>query len=486
MATKAKRAKPGRKDVKRAVNPATGEVVREYENHTPNEVRERVARAHEAFLAWSRKPLAERAGVLRRAADLLEDREERLARLMAEEMGKPFAEGKQEVAKCAWACRHYADAAAGYLADEPVETHGQSAGQSAGQRAGERADECAFVCYRPLGVVLAIMPWNFPFWQVFRFAAPALMAGNGALLKHASSVPACALAIEELLDEAGCPAGLLTNLFVEEDETTRLLEDPRVAAATVTGSVSAGAAIAAKAGAHVKKTVLELGGSDAYVVLEDADLEHAADTCVASRMINGGQSCIAAKRFIVVRSAGDELERLVVDRMRRIRMGPPLEEGVELGPLAREDLRDELHRQVTASVERGARLLTGGRVPEGPGWFYPPTVLGGVCAGMPAWDEELFGPVASITVVEDERDAIRAANDTRFGLGAAVFTTDLRRGERIAREELQAGSCSVNDLVRSDPRLPFGGIKSSGYGRELGAHGIREFTNVKTIRLARP
>jgi succinate-semialdehyde dehydrogenase/glutarate-semialdehyde dehydrogenase len=339
----------------------------------------------------------------------------------------------------------------------------------------------SFVTFQPLGVVLAVMPWNFPYWQVFRFAAPALAAGNASLLKHASNVSGCALAIEAIFEEAGFPTDLFRTALVGSDRVDTLIEHPDVAAVTLTGSTAAGRAVASQAGRHVKKTVLELGGSDAYIILEDADLSQAVATCVASRLINSGQSCIAAKRFIVPRAIRQEFERRFVEEMAAKKMGDPLDELTDVGPLARVDLRDELHRQVRASLDRGARCLLGGTVPEGAGAFYPPTVLTEVRKGMPAFDEELFGPVAAIVPVADEEDAIRAANDSVFGLGAAVFTRNPDRGAEIAAKRLAAGSCFVNAFVRSDPRLPFGGIKQSGYGRELGEYGIKEFVNVKTV-----
>ncbi|MGH8873816.1 MAG: aldehyde dehydrogenase family protein, partial [Acidimicrobiia bacterium] len=335
-----------------------------------------------------------------------------------------------------------------------------------------------------LGVVLAVMPWNFPFWQVFRFAAPGLMAGNAGLLKHASNVSGCALAIEEILSEAGFPKGLFGTLLIPSSRVDRVLEDHRVVAATLTGSDPAGRAVAAKAGALLKKTVLELGGSDPYLVLEDADVAEAARTCAQSRLINSGQSCIAAKRFVVVEEVADEFTERMVDHMSQVVMGDPLDDATQVGPQARHDLRDELHRQVTGSVEAGASLLLGGEVPEGRGAFYPPTVLGAVGAGMPAYDEETFGPVAAVIRVPDGEQAVRVANDTRFGLGAAVFTRDVERGRRIAATRLEAGCCFVNALVASDPRLPFGGVKASGYGRELSDLGIKEFVNAKTVVVA--
>jgi succinate-semialdehyde dehydrogenase/glutarate-semialdehyde dehydrogenase len=422
-------------------------------------------RAERAWLEWRETDFSERAELMRRAAEILRSKAQAYAELMAVEMGKPLPQGKAEAEKCAWACEFYAENAERFLADEPVET---DAGKS-------------YVSYRPLGPVLAIMPWNFPFWQVFRFAAPALMAGNAAVLKHASNVFGCALEIEKIFREAGFPEGLFGTLLIGSGRVKEVIRHPAIRAVTLTGSTPAGKVVAAQAGSVVKKTVLELGGSDPYVVLEDADLELAVETCVNSRLINGGQSCIAAKRFVVVKPVIEEFTERYVETMKAKRMGDPFEPGIDLGPQARVDLRDQLHRQVRRSVAQGARLLLGGKLPDGPGAYYPPTVLAGVAKGMPAYDEELFGPVAAIIEAKDEEDAIRIANDSSFGLGAAVFTRDLERGERIARNRLEAGSCFVNALVRSDPRLPFGGIKESGYGRELSVFGIREFVNIKTV-----
>jgi succinate-semialdehyde dehydrogenase/glutarate-semialdehyde dehydrogenase len=451
--------------VPRSINPTDGSLVREYAEATPGEVATVLAAAPRAFESWRRTSFAERAAVLRRVAALLRERRSDLARLMAVEMGKPVVQGRAEADKCAWVCEHYAGHAERLLAPEESPTDASR----------------SYVAFEPLGPVLAVMPWNFPLWQVFRFAAPALMAGNVGLLKHASNVCGCALAIEDVLHAAGLPREAFRALLVGSSRVGALIEAPEVVAVTLTGSTPAGRAVAAKAGACLKKTVLELGGSDPYVVLEDADLERTAETCAAARLVNGGQSCIAAKRFVVVEPVLRRFEELLVERMRARRVGDPLEEDVDVGPQARRDLRDELVRQVEASVARGARVRLGCAVPEGPGAFYPPSVLSGVVPGMPAFDEELFGPVAAVVAARDEADAIRLANHSAFGLGAAVFTRDLARGERIARHELQAGSCFVNAFVKSDPRLPFGGIRESGYGRELGAFGIREFVNVKTV-----
>ena len=451
-----------------SIDPRTGSLVREYPEATDTEVHAALAAAVAAFDSWRRTSFETRASVMRRAAAVLRERRDVLARLMAVEMGKPVTQGRAEAEKCASVCDFYAERAASLLSPEAAPTE---ASQS-------------YVAFEPLGVVLAVMPWNFPLWQVFRFAAPALMAGNVGLLKHASNVTGCALAIEELFETAGLPKAVFRTLVVPSSRVAALIEAPEVAAVTITGSTPAGRAVAAKAGAQLKKSVLELGGSDAYVVLEDADLDATAEICAASRLINGGQSCIAAKRFIVVEPVLGRFEERLVERMQARRMGDPLDDATAVGPQARRDLRDELDRQVRASVAKGARARLGCAVPEGPGAFYPPSVLGGVTPGMPAFDEELFGPVAAVIAARDEKDAIRLANSTVFGLGAAVFTADRARGERIARQELEAGSCFVNALVRSDPRLPFGGIKQSGYGRELGAFGIREFVNVKTVYVA--
>jgi succinate-semialdehyde dehydrogenase/glutarate-semialdehyde dehydrogenase len=339
----------------------------------------------------------------------------------------------------------------------------------------------SYVTFRPLGAVLAVMPWNFPFWQVFRFAAPAVMAGNVGLLKHASNVCGCALEIESVFTRAGFPPGIFTTLLVASDQVEKIIADPAVKAVTLTGSGAAGRAVARAAGEMLKKTVLELGGSDAYVILEDADLDIAALVCVESRLINSGQSCIAAKRFIVPAPIMRDFERLFIGKMRAKIVGDPLDEATDVGPLARRDLREELHAQVAESVRRGARLLAGGEIAPGLGAFYPPTALAGVAGGMPAYDEEIFGPVAALITASDDADAVRIANDTSFGLGAAVFTRDLAAGERLAARSLEAGSCFVNAPVKSDPRLPFGGIKESGFGRELSHYGIKEFVNIKTV-----
>jgi succinate-semialdehyde dehydrogenase / glutarate-semialdehyde dehydrogenase len=451
-----------------SINPATGETIASYRETTPGEVADIIARSNRAFLDWRRIGFAERAKPMRAAAQLLRDNAPRYGRLMAEEMGKPIRDGIAEAQKCALACDYYAENAERFLAREMVETDARK----------------SFVAFQPLGVVLAVMPWNFPFWQVFRFAAPGLMAGNAAVLKHSSNVSGCAVAIEAVFRDAGFPEDLFRTLLVGSGQVEAIVAHPLVRAVTLTGSGPAGRAVARKAGEMLKKTVLELGGSDAYLVLDDADVELAATVSVKGRMVNSGQSCIAAKRFIVVESVRKRFEELFTARMRAVKMGDPLDETVQIGPQARHDLRDALHEQVKASVARGARLLCGGEIPAGKGAYYPPTVLTDVVPGMPAYEEELFGPVAAVIPVKDEAAGIAAANDSAFGLGGGVFTRDLARGERLAEAAIEAGCVFVNEAVRSDPRLPFGGIKESGYGRELSSYGIREFVNIKTVFIA--
>lgn len=449
----------------KSINPATGEVISTYDEMQPQEIAKTLIRADDAFRSWRETSFAERASLLRKAASILKEDLERYARLMAVEMGKPVRQGRAEVEKCARTCDYYADEAERFLAPEIIESDAAK----------------SYVTFRPLGAVLAVMPWNFPFWQVFRFAAPAVMAGNVGLLKHASNVCGCALEIEAVFRRAGFPEGVFSTLLVASDRVDEIIADPAVRAVTLTGSAPAGRAVARKAGEMLKKTVLELGGSDPYVILGDADLDRAASVCADSRLINSGQSCIAAKRFIVPAPIMKDFEALFVEKMRSKKVGDPLDEATDVGPLARRDLRDELHAQVGESTRRGARCLAGGKISPGPGAFYPPTVLADVARGMPAYDEELFGPVAALIEASDEEHAIRIANDTSFGLGAAVFTRDLAAGERIAAECLEAGSCFLNASVKSDPRLPFGGIRESGYGRELSHYGIKEFVNIKTV-----
>src|SRR5216117_1630018 len=447
-----------------SVNPATGDVVETYEETSPKEIERILAGAQAAFAEWRNTPFTARARSLRNAAQVLKKRKADYARLMTLEMGKPIVQAEAEVDKCAWTCEFFAEHAEGFLAEEPRETDAAR----------------SYVRFDPLGPVLAIMPWNFPFWQVFRFAAPALMAGNAAVLKHASNVPRCALEIERVFRAAGLPEGLFGTVLVGPAAVPALIADARIRAVTLTGSERAGSQVAERAGRELKKTVLELGGSDPFVVLEDADLPRAARTAAAARLMNSGQSCIAAKRFIVVEEVAERFLELFVGEMRARKMGDPLARDTEVGPQARADLRDALHRQVEESVRRGARLLLGGSVPRGRGAFYPPTILAAVDKGMPAFDEETFGPVAAVVCARDEEDAIRLANDSTFGLGASLWTASRERAERLA-PLVEAGSVVVNGLVKSDPRLPFGGIKRSGYGRELSEFGIREFVNVKSV-----
>ena len=448
-----------------SINPATNEEIKTYPEMNKDQIDKIINESHLAFLEWKKTEFSQRTVLMKKAAEVLRSNKDDWAKVMTLEMGKPINQARGEVEKCAWVCDYFAENAENFLEDEIIKSDASK----------------SFVAYNPLGVILAVMPWNFPFWQVFRFAAPNLMAGNAGVLKHSSNVTGCALAIEKIFKEAGFPENLFRTLIVSSKGIKSVIENKHISAVTLTGSVPAGKAVASMAGSVLKKTVLELGGSDPYLVLEDADLEKTADTCVTSRLINGGQSCIAAKRFIVVEQVYDKFEKLFVEKMKGKKMGDPFDENNYLGPQARNDLRDELHLQVTKSVEKGAKLLLGGKIPNLDGAYYPPTVLSGVVSGMPAFDEELFGPVAALIKVKDEKEGIKIANDTNFGLGAAVFTSDMEKGERIAREELQAGACFVNEFVKSDPRLPFGGIKESGYGRELSPFGIKEFVNIKTV-----
>lgn len=448
----------------KSINPANGEIIAEYPEHTPAELDSAAREAASAQSQWRDLPFAGRAAILKKAAALLRQRRDDYGRLMTAEMGKPVVQGRAEAEKCGWVCDYYADNASSMLYPEPVAT---DAGSS-------------YVRFDPLGVILAIMPWNFPFWQLFRCAAPILMAGNGLILKHASNVSGCALAIEQLFSEAGLPAGLFRTVLVRGDGVSRLIDHPLVRGVTLTGSTPAGREVAALAGALIKKSVLELGGSDPYLILPDADLDLAAASCASSRIINSGQSCIAAKRFIVHRAVYDEFVARFTREMAGKKMGDPRDESTDIGPLARLDLRDELHNQVRQSIAQGARILVGGEIPPGPGAWYPPTVLCDVTPEMTAFTEELFGPVAAITPAEDVEMMVELANRSAFGLGAAIYSRDIGRAEALA-EKIQSGSVFINALVKSDPRLPFGGVKESGYGRELAHYGIKEFVNIKTV-----
>lgn len=457
------------KPVFQTVDPATGRKGRAYDGHTADEAATILGQVHAAFPAWRDTPFAERARLMKAAAAILRRRKDEFAALMIAEMGKTLSDGRAEIEKCAANCDFFAENAERFLADEPLPFAG-----------GE-----AFIAYNPLGVILAVMPWNFPFWQVFRFAAPTLMAGNTAILKHASNVPGSALAIEEVFREAGFPADVFRTLLIGSGEVKPLIEDDRVAAVTLTGSVAAGRSVAAAAGGALKKVVLELGGSDPYIVLSDADIDEAAGVAAAARMVNGGQSCIAGKRFVVLKDVAEAFEKALVEKMSAYVAADPTTEAAKFGPMQSIKARDDIHDQVVRSVQSGARLVLGGEVPDRPGAWYPATVLADVKPGQAAYDEEVFGPVAAIIVAQDEEDAIRIANDTEFGLGSGVLTRDLERGREIAARRINAGMSFVNQNVRSDPALPFGGVKHAGHGRECSHLGIREFMNTKTVMVAK-
>jgi len=446
-----------------STNPATGETLKTFSPDSEGVIEDKLRKAAAAAKQWRKTSFAERAQRMSRAAALLEQRKEALGRLMTLEMGKLRKAGVAEIEKCAAGCRYYAENAEGHLAPEPVQTDA---------RRSEKQ-------FQPLGPVLAIMPWNFPFWQVFRFAAPALMAGNVGLLKHASNVPQCALAIEEIFRDAGYPEGCFQTLLIGSDKVKKIVEDPRVLAATLTGSDAAGRSLASIAGAVVKKTVLELGGSDPFVVLPSADLDKAVQVGVAARVQNAGQSCIAAKRFIVHEKIAPEFEKRFVERMRALKIGDPQDDATEVGPLASKQVLEDIERQVRAAREQGATLACGGRRLDRPGFFFEPTVMLN-SKGTRVWREEVFGPVAALARAKDLDEAIALANDTQYGLGSAAFSQDAKEIERLV-QDLEAGQVFINGMVKSDPRLPFGGIKASGYGRELSQEGIREFTNVKTV-----
>ena len=446
------------------VNPATEEVLATFAPHTPEQVDEALGQAQDAFLAWRRRSISDRAVPMRRLGALLRERADRYAKLMTVEMGKPITEAKAEIEKCAWNCEFYADNAARFLADEPVATSARK----------------SYVAFEPLGIVLAVMPWNYPFWQVIRFAAPALMAGNGAVLKHASNVPQCALAIEEAVRDAGFPEGLFRTLLLVGAQVEPLIADDRIRAVTLTGSSATGAQIASAAGRALKKSVLELGGSDPYIVLADADVDGAAATAVRARNQNSGQSCIAAKRFLVADVVATDFARKFAAGVAALRIGDPLDAKTQVGPLARADLRDNLERQVRDSLQMGARLVTGGKRWGERGSFYTPTILADVTPDMPVFNEETFGPVAALMSVRGADDAVGLANSSEYGLGANLWTKDLSLAEALARR-IESGQVFINGMVASDPRLPFGGTKHSGYGRELSSFGIHEFTNIKTV-----
>ena len=447
------------------INPATGKVIKSYDEMTEKTVNEIIEKTQEAYLTWRESPFAERKKAMLKTAELLRRDQEKYATIITQEMGKPITAARGEIEKCAWVCEYYAEQAENMLSPREIDVGMKK----------------SLIVYRPLGIIFAIMPWNFPFWQVFRFAAPNLMAGNGALLSHAPISTGTSLAIEALLKEAGLPENLFRSLIVSNNVAAYTIKHPKIVAVTLTGSEKAGRIVGAEAANALKKVVLELGGSDPYLILEDADLELAAEECVLSRMNNTGQVCIAAKRLIVVDDVYDQFEKLILEKIKRYEMGDPTKEETNFGPMAREDLRDALHQQVQACITEGATLVTGGEIPDMQGFYYPPTVLKDVKRGTTAYSEELFGPVISFLRVKNEKEGIEIANDSRFGLAGAVFTKNLERGLDIATNKIYTGTCYVNGFVASDPRLPFGGIKASGYGRELSQEGIHEFVNTKTI-----
>ncbi len=447
------------------VNPATEKVLDSYKILTPSEIDEKIEAAHQRYLAWRKVGFSQRKQHMLQLASLLRKHQDKYATLMAQEMGKPITAGKAEIEKCARVCEHYADEAENYLAPRSIKTEMSK----------------TTVSHHPMGVVFAIMPWNFPFWQVFRFAAPTIMAGNAGILKHAPISTGTGNAIEELFTEAGFPKYLFQHFILDNDLAAQVIAHEKVAAVTLTGSERAGSAVASNAAAHLKKSVLELGGNDPYLVLADADLDLAAKSIIASRFNNSGQVCIAAKRIIAVKEVVEELTEKLIERAKGYHMGDPLKEDTNFGPMARKDLRETLHNQVLASKDKGAKIALGGEIPKGVGFYYPPTVLTNVKPGMTAFDEELFGPVIGIIEAQDEAQAIQLANQSNYGLGGAVFTRDIARGEHIATYEIETGSCFVNAFVASDPRVPFGGIKRSGFGRELSQEGILEFVNIKTV-----
>ena len=453
-----------------SINPFNGQNIQEYNEDAAGDINNKIEKTYQTWLNYQHTGYAQRASLLKRLAEILTYKKEELAKLMGLEMGKPFKQGVAEIVKCAAVCVYYAENGEQFLADQQVTTDATK----------------SYVSFRPIGVVLAIMPWNFPFWQVFRFLAPALMAGNCGILKHSSNVTGCALAIQDLIKEAGFEDDVFTTLICKSNAISEVIAHPMVKAVTLTGSTAAGKEVAAQAGKALKKTVLELGGSDPYLILKDADLPMAAKICAEARLINNGQSCIAAKRFIVVKEVEEEFTRLFKANMERKITGDPFDSLTDLGPMARADLRDELHQQVLKCIAQGAKCILGGNIPEAEGKhaFYQPTILTGVKKGMLAYDEEIFGPVAAIITAQDANDAIRIANDTNFGLGSAVFSQNITLAETIARNKLAAGSCFVNTGVKSDQALPFGGINQSGYGRELGMFGIHEFVNIKTVYIS--
>ena len=448
-----------------SINPANNKILESHKEISTEKINQIINSSYNTYLEWRNESISYRSKMMSDLAELLKQKKEKLGALMTQEMGKPIKQSIAEAEKCAWVCEYYADNAERFLSKKEISTDSKK----------------SFISFQPIGLILAIMPWNFPFWQVFRFASPTLMAGNVGILKHASNVQGCAKQIEKLFLEAGFPEYAFSNLVIGSNKVSNVINNPLVRAITLTGSTPAGKSVASHAGSLLKKTVLELGGNDPYIILEDADLNNAVESCIAGRMLNTGQSCIAAKRFIVVKARLDEFIDKVEQKINNMKMGDPLDSNIDIGPMVNTDARDELHQQVLMSIEKGAKLISGGKIPESDGSFYPPTLLTNVEPGMSAFDDELFGPVAVIISAKDQAHAIDLANKTNYGLGAAIFTADLDKGEKIAINELEAGSCFVNDFVKSDPRLPFGGIKESGYGRELSEFGILEFVNIKSV-----
>lgn len=446
------------------IDPATGKALQTYHETPFDEVEKIIDSAHKAFLRWRTTDFTERAEKMQQVSKILLERKDELASLITHEMGKPIQAARKEIEKCAWLCQHFAANAPEYLKPRAISTEMNK----------------SYVTFQPLGVIFAIMPWNFPFWQVFRFAAPNLMAGNTCILKHAPNTTGCGLAIESIIKKAGFTPDAFHKIIIDTSLAEKVIAHPKIAGVTLTGSVGAGKTVAAEAGAHLKKVVLELGGSDPSLILEDADLDHAAKQCVQSRLSNAGQVCIAAKRIIVAEKIYDNFLQKIIDCAKEYQCGDPMQENTLLGPLARADLREKVRLQVQECVTKGAKLVLGGELPSIPGFFYPATILTGITKDMPAYTDEIFGPVIALITAKNEKEAIQIANDSSYGLSAAIFTQDLERGEKIALQ-LDVGTCCINALVASDPRLPFGGTKASGFGRELGAEGIREFTNVKTI-----
>lgn len=447
-----------------AINPATEELIKTFEPMTDDAVKRTIDKVQDDYLLWKNTDVSYRKKFMLNTAKILRDEKEKYGKILTLEMGKPINQAIAEVEKCAWVCDYYAENTENILAEEFIETDATE----------------SFIRFDPIGIVLAVMPWNFPFWQVFRFAAPALMAGNAGILKHASNVPMSALAIEEIFQKAGFPENLFRTLLINSNQVDSVLENPKVKASTLTGSEYAGSTVASKSGKMLKKSVMELGGSDPFIILKDADIELAVQIATTARLLNNGQSCIAAKRFIVVEEIAIEFEKKFIEKFEQVVVGDPMDVKTELGPIAREDLLKELHEQVTRSVEEGAKILTGGSRLERTGYYYPATILSNVKKGMLAYEEELFGPVAILIKVKDEEEAIRVANDTPYGLGASLWTNDNEKGKKLAKK-IEAGSVFINGMVKSDPRLPFGGIKLSGFGRELSHYGIKEFVNIKTV-----